>query len=519
MSEHDDRQKAARIREDLSPWQEEMAEDPDDHQGIVAGRRRGKTFGFAAILTMDALENPGGQELYATDTKEHARALLWDNPDTGIKALDQRYDLRLKYDNTRAIARFSNQSLIALFGADREDTLDKQRGKGNRNVIVDECGSFSVKRLERFIEKIIEPTLADYGGLLRIGGTPCPRLAGPFFEATSRAFFGVPPDKLVHNCVRYKDRNKKEFRGKQFGWSMHQASGWKDNRALPHLRQYAYKLKARKKWPDDHKSWVMEWLGLWMLDLSALVYQYKTDYDWRGGGLKALPRLPEGAGWHTVAAWHWHEDGVVGVVVCAYNEATHDVYELDSQELVNPSLKQLAKLLRFYEETYQVEDIVGTRPGKSKGKGIIGELRDQMGLFCFTGDLGEMYDLIVVSNNDLAAGHIRVVQDGLLRQHLLALQWADPGVEIDDEIVSTSVTTAWLYCLRFCNHRGPRQGAIEAGPKPGTPEHLDKQALEAIRRLQKQESSASTDDWLEGELGEIDGDFPWREGPSRAEEA
>lgn len=506
MSESDDKEKAAKIKADLSAWQADCQADPDDHQGVIAGRRRGKTMLFAMELIIDALENPGAQELYAAITATHARELLWDNPLTGLKRVDQLYDLRMKFDNQRAMAAFANQSLIKLFGADSEAGLDKQRGKGNRRVIVDECGSFAPKRLKLFVESIIEPTLADYQGIMKLGGTPGPRLGGPFFEATSRAFFGKPPKKLEHTCRLYKDRNKREFKGKEFGWSMHQASGWKDNPHIPHLRDFAHKLKARKKWPDDFPVWVNEWLGLWMFNLAALVYQYSTEYRWGGG---KLPPLDGDAAWHHVCAWHWRAEGDVGIVVCAYNDLTHEVRHVDDAELPRPTMAALAAKLLHFEAKYKVEDFVGTRPGKSRGKGILTELREQYGIFCYMGDLHEETDLIVVSNNDLASGRILVIEDSLLEDRMLSLQWEDPGVKQDTELVSNAVTTAWLYCLKFCNHRGPRQNAPKQGPKPGTPEYLDKLALEAKAKLVAREVRASTDDWLESELGEIDRDFEY----------
>lgn len=506
MSEADDKEKAARIRGDLTTAQALKLTDKSDHQGFIAGRRRGKTFGAAAELVIDALENPGGQELYATLTKDHARTLLWDNPETGIKKLAQKYELKLRFDNMRAIAYFDNQSVLGLFGADRTDQLDKARGRGLRRIIVDECASFAPRHLDRFVEQVIEPTLADYLGRLTLAGTPGPRLGGPFFEATGLAFHGEIPPQLLGRvkCRPFRQRNSKLWKGVKRPWSLHQLR-WEDA-ALKHIKQYAFDLKERKSWSDDARPWVNEWLGLWMFDLSTLVYQYEGKFDWKGG---ELPELPDDAVWHVVGAWHWTSEGKVGVVVCAYSDVEHEVYHLDDVELPSPTLRQMAGWMKKFETEYGVTDWVGTRPGKSKGKGIFHELRDQHGFFCHPGDLTEEYDLIVVANNDLASGLVHVVQDSGLKAQLTSLQWEDPGVSQDTTVTSNALTTAWLYCLRFCNHRGPRQEAPNVGPKPGSPDFLAKQADEAKRRIRERERRASdgTSDWLESELGEIDGDF------------
>ena len=493
----EDLEKADKIRGMLHPKQAAAQADNSTKRATSAGRRGGKTFGEAADLIIEGLENPQSNNLFVCLSKTHARTLLWDNPKTGLHVLDRLFNLNLDMNNSKAIATMTNGSLISLHGATKADELEKIRGRGNDKVKVDECASFSPRRLENLVDKCIVPSLADYQGKLTLSGTPGRVCAGPWWDATSIYTYGDNPFKDTEKpkCVAYADRHlytPEEL--DQYEWTCHRYN-FKDNVAIPDLQEFAYAEKMRKGWEDSHPIWVNEWLGLWILTFGDLVYRYRPEYDWKGGA------LPEKQAWKYLASCFWDTNGTVGIVVIAYSRKNHSLYHVAERKIPNADTQMVAAALRSLEEDYYFEDIVGARPGDKER--LWEDLMEFHNIYVHPVPYSAQNELVILANSDLDRGQVHVLKDSELRSEFLRISWKDPGKRADTTYTDTALSSAFVFGWQFCYHRGPRQVTNE-GPRPGTREHYEQIAERELEELSRQEARKLEGDWLETELGDID---------------
>lgn len=495
-----DQEVAAAIRRESTAKQIEFYDDEARRRSLIAGRRAGKTYGGAAgDLVQDALLHPDSVYLYVALSKETARNILWDNPATGLKRFDRQFNLQLGFNNQSCIATFKNGSQIYLHGAKNEDALEKLRGRPFRKAKVDECASFAPKRIQRLVDKVLGPAMADYRGQLDLMGTPGKALAGTWFESTSLATFGASPLRGQPKCA-YHDAPAEQRALAE--WSLHRWSV-ADNTALPHIwAEEAQDEKRRKGWADDNPDWVNEWLGLWIIDLESLVYRYDQKFDWDGGP------LPAGHVWEKVGAFYLTNDGQLGVVVCAYSATHPHMYQVDDKRAGRATADTIARILGDLDRKHNLRDFVGAR--QSGGKALLEELRMYYSLDCHPFLLRDKHDLVVLANADLEAGRIHVLGGSELAAELQGLQWSDPGEREDTAVTTNVLSTAFLGAWRFSFHRNAREPPQD-GPKHGTPEFRDKLAAESLKRLEDRERALQSEDWLEREIGQPN---VWEEDPT-----
>lgn len=464
------RTKADMIGESLFEKQGDSFGDPARRKSCLVGRRGGKTYGEVADLIVFGLLNPNANMAYVTLYKETAIQILWDNPKTGLRRLNQKFGLGMTMLTTQKVGILPNGSRIALHGAKREQSLDNLRGQAFDKIKIDECKSFSPKRLDQLIEDVLAPTLADYRGQITLMGTPGSVLAGPFFESTRLATFGNHQFRSKLQCRPFAERKKKKWKG-DYLWSFHQWS-LKDNTALSHLWGEARRTKKLKGWADDDPSWVREWLGLWVVDGSALVYRYDSAYDWAGG-------QPDGEGWRNILSFYWDASDMVGITVCAYHPRKPGLYNLAAEKIKDCTTDQLASRIYSLESEYgELDAVIGARPGR--GKEIIHDLQEHHDIPVLQADMKEIGDLVVLANSDMELGRIHMLKDSELTDEVKKLQWQDPGERIDEESSPSQISTAFLFAWQHSYHRDYRPAQNK--PQPGTPEHLNWKQEEALRK-------------------------------------
>lgn len=459
---------ADRIAESLNATQRRVREDPARRKSVMVGRRGGKTYGEAADFIIDGLRCPQSNYAYITLYKETARNILWDNPKTGLRALDQKFGLNSHVSNSQNVLTLPSGSRIALYGAKREADLDKLRGQAFKKAKIDECKSFAPARLKVLIDDVLRPTLADEQGSLTLMGTPGTVLAGPFFEATCLAAYGDLSrimETTTVKCHRYGDPPTKL-------WSLHQWSV-ADNTALPHLWQEALSVKSANEWADSNPTWIREWLGLWILDLSLLVYRYDQEHNWSG----ASNLLPRGK-WNNVLAFYHTLSDELGLVVWSYADDQPGLYQRWDRRLERATTEHIAREVKVAEQMFgEFEIVIGAREGG--GKEIFRDLNENHGLPVIEGSLRQVSDLVVLMNSDMEAGRVHALEGSDLSDELIKLQWVDPGAAMDDS-VSKVLSTATLFAWRYSYHRDYR--VQETRPKPGTPEFLEARAEEELRK-------------------------------------
>jgi hypothetical protein len=233
--------------DDCHPKQLCLVQDPRKRIAVQGGRRGGKSQALGRRLLAACDKHPGETACYVTLTRGRARDILWDKC---LARLNRKHGLGLKLVQREDLfIECPNGSRIWLVGVNDKGDVDKLRGGFFSEVVVDEAMAMP-EYLKELVEEAIAPALMDLRGALVIAGTPCPVMAGYFWEATT----GGNPDVAQ--------------------WPVHSFTIL-DNPYLPHgAEDLAQALKENYGGDATHPTYRREWLGEWVEDLGALVYPF-----------------------------------------------------------------------------------------------------------------------------------------------------------------------------------------------------------------------------------------------------
>jgi hypothetical protein len=233
--------------DDCHPKQLALVQDPRKRIAVQGGRRGGKSQALGRRLLAACDKHPGETACYVTLTRGRARDILWDKC---LARLNRKHGLGLKLVQREDLfIECPNGSRIWLVGVNDKGDVDKLRGGFFSEVVVDEAMAMP-EYLKELVEEAIAPALMDLRGALVIAGTPCPVMAGYFWEATT----GGNPDVAQ--------------------WPVHSFTIL-DNPYLPHgAEDLAQALKDNYGGDATHPTYRREWLGEWVEDLGALVYPF-----------------------------------------------------------------------------------------------------------------------------------------------------------------------------------------------------------------------------------------------------
>lgn len=159
-------------------------------KALQATRRAAKS----TTEVMDHLEimeqYPGSRSLYGGITLDSTTEICWDV----FKEFDEKYKMRLKFNEQKKILRHPNGSRVRLFGIDAsERQMRKILGQKLRKVSIDEAGSIT-QDVGKLCYQMIRPALIDLAPFswLSLLGT-CENIPGTFFEkVTNGSEKGAP---------------------------------------------------------------------------------------------------------------------------------------------------------------------------------------------------------------------------------------------------------------------------------------------------------------------------------------
>ena len=119
---------------------------------LCSGRRFGKTYLCITRLICWALEKPGSLNWYVTANYRMAKQIAWRQ----LKNMASN-DLVVKRNESDLSIEFINGSIVALRGADNEDSL---RGVSLSSLVIDEAAYVK----QTAWEMVLRPALSDQGG-------------------------------------------------------------------------------------------------------------------------------------------------------------------------------------------------------------------------------------------------------------------------------------------------------------------------------------------------------------------
>lgn len=419
---------AFNLKDFCHPKQYEAVTDQAPYADFTTSRRSGKTTGCAADLLNEALQPEDGDCLYITLTRQNAKILLWPT----IKKIDQRYRLKGQVSESELAIKYPN-STIYLAGANDLQAIEKFRGLKLKKVYIDEPQSLRRNILEKLIDEILGPALIDCNGKLRLSGTPGAVPVGYFYDA-----------------------------GRNSNWSHHHWTIW-DN---PYIKNPDERLKLelkRRGVTADDPSIQREWFGRWVMDLEALVIQYRketADYD----------TLPEGIVWeHIISVDLGYEDSDAISVInfsdkCPSAYLTRELVK--NKQGVTELANQLDELVKELKPLKIVMDTGGL------GKKIAEEIRRRYGIPVEAADKVRKLEYIELLNDALRTGRLRAKSNSLFAQDAMLLEWDRDNPEkpkISDRFHSDIVDSV-LYGFRESLHWLYETPKVV--PAIGTPEHL-----------------------------------------------
>ena len=331
------------------------------------------------------------------------------------------------------------------------------RGHKYRRVVVEECGAQG-PHLKELILDVIEPRTADLSGQIAMLGTPNAARAGFFFEA----------------CT-----------GLAKGWSHHHWTLF-DNPYLPHARQWVQEnLFDARGWTAEHPTYCREYLGLWVRDDSAMVYDYREDRN-------TYAVLPEAEKWHCVLGIDLGWRDSTAFFVWGWRKGDPNLYELYAFKRPKMTLSAMFRIINKLRESYRIRAIVADPAGQ--GRMLIEEANERWrtelgGLEMESAEKSEKNAHIELFNDDLRTGRVKVRPDSPIVSEWVLLQWDETG-EDEDERFENHLSDAALYGWRRAQHF--RQKPPPEKPKIGTREW----ERQLARRLERKHRKIRNPDLL-----------------------
>jgi hypothetical protein len=456
--------KLKRMLDWLTPPQRAFIDDPDQFKIAKTPRRTGKTTALAVYLYKVAIENDDVTSLYITMTRGMAKRNMW-GP---LKRIAEKFDLPVKWNEVDLTCKIG-PSVVMLGGAETTADIDKYRGlyPPPKLIAIDEVKSFPAELLLELMEEVLTPALAETMGTLALTGTPGAVLAGKFYEASGpkASHVQVLEDGTRYaKSIRFADRDKPEYADIAYEWSLHE---WAivDNVAQPQIWENVLKLKKRYGWPDDHPTWLREYLGQWIADEGALVYKYVEE---RNGWTpdresKGAHGLPEGHDWKFVLGMDLGYDDDHTFEVAAYSETHPDlfhIYDYAEPQMIVPDIA--AKIRELEADFGEFDSIVGDRGGL--GKAILATLEEQYGIHVEPADKMEKRDHIELLNGDLISKRVHILKGSGLANEMKVLVWDETGKK-EDKRSPNHRCDGFLYLWRHVYHHysKARVRDVEAG--------------------------------------------------------
>lgn len=464
----------------------------DRSRRIVARvpRRGGKTTAIA-YRGVRVAHVRDGRFLYAATSRLQAEDLIW----IPLKELNDEYKLGLQFNETKFTVRNpKTRGLIQVVGIDDKHEVEKQRGKKFHEAWVDEAAHHQPALLEYFVYQVLEPALADYGGVLGLTGTPKHILAGLFFELTR------PGSELSR---LYEDREA--FAGIDL-WSLHTWTQRDNDRVhrpecspgcvIPHIWEESLRNKAANGWSDQHPIWTRESLGQWAADNTENVYKYRPFLDdgspWNQwdpkrlpGGFADLEELPKGHTWRFVYGMDMGHSDPFALQVFAYSDTHRTLFHVFEFEKTKMYAKTIAEVLlgpeRNVEKPSGVIGRTGWPDGMSAdtaglGDALLEELAQVYGLRIDAAEKKNKHDAIELFNGDLIDGHVKILKGSKLEEQLQGLQWDvdDAGRLKEHKKQRNDCTDAAIYARRKAKHK-----FAQDPPPPRKPKTWEQREQEA----------------------------------------
>lgn len=427
-------------------WWDAWARDHLDAQGMLCGRRAGKSTVLAYWLDDGAAHGPPGCVcIYYSLTKEHAREVLWEP----LKEAAALTGVPHTVSESRLTIRFHGAGRVVLAGTDTKKEINKGRGRKVLRAAIDECGAMKPTLIEYLYGDVLEPACMDLNGKVAFAGSPGPAPIGWWWELTREdSKMGIP--------VRRWNATKN-----------------------PHVNADVYfaKVLAKRSWTAKHPSFQREYLGVWVVDVGELVFPLDANVDGTPAPGRntcaALPEKTPSGAWLDPSRWRYAIGIDLGfvhassfAVVAAHPGLAERWFVVSTEKYVGWITKQIRDRLRALKVLYPDASVVADAGGY--GKPIVEELRRLWAAYVEDARKTDKPGQIRIVRDDVISGALQVLDgpaNDALREEWGVMGWDAEDPTRPNPAAEDHASDAVLYARRRLRHY-----AQEDAPAPKTPE-------------------------------------------------
>ena len=403
-------------------------------------------------LAADSLDASQHDEvtLYLARNRSVAKELFWPK----IKGLQRAHNLPWQLNETELRITTPRGGVLLVKGAeggDPDEEMEKLRGLKMRRVICDEPSTYA-HTLRRLLKEVIEPGLGDLRGDCIVNGTPGIVCSGAWHEISTGIL--PPGDRRPPSALAKWTR---------WHWDITNNPFFKDS------AQYLREVLEENGWTEEDPTFQREYLGRWVIDISAQVYRYLASRN----GVTEVPDYDRDSWVHTIGT----DFGVVDEcawTVLASHPHQRDVYAIRSYAKAGLLPEQAAEFTRELVDEFKPHRLVGDSGGLGKPYVMAYNERFNTGQQMEPADKQEKRANIELMNGDLGSGRMKILLPECedLAGQMENLPWASSAREKEHAGYKNHRTDSALYAWRAHSaylHDTPSKSWRT--PVPGEPEY------------------------------------------------
>ena len=433
---------------------------------ICTPRQVGKTYLVSRALFHSALtnDNPKGFIIYLTDTRIHAKDLVWNE----LIGLCERYKVRIKTNLSELTFTFEyNGAIIKLVGADDEREAAKMRGYQFRHFIIDEAQSLRDSFLNPLINEHIAAGLDAFRAPLWLVGTPGPVRDGVFFQATEKA---SDNGWETHTWNQYQNPLFPRWAG---------MDQW-ESEVKAFLEE---KAKAYPKGVED-PAFLREYMGVWAVDEDKYCYHLSEEKN-------LLVGQPPEDDIKTILGIDLGYEDKTAFVVMGYSRKSGIVYALAFETEGKPLIHDVVYRARYLTEKYRPARIRIDSAGAGKiiVKTLEEEIRCRFGIPVQAAEKQSKAAYMRIFDSDICQGKVKIPHGELWSQMQHLVKEPRKGIEAEGQ--AADLADAALYAFRDCRHF-----IADALPPPARLPQHEQAYMDAIKQSYVAEEEESLEEYL-----------------------
>jgi len=427
----------------------------------LCGRRSGKSHGLAGKYILTAIQNPGELSVFIGISAARANDILG----RGLRVLSKSLDLQTYGMAPKAMTKggqfvfeFPNGHRIWVAGCKNQADAEKFRGDPYCLAGVDEADSMR-GHLEYLCQEVLEPTLVDFDGQLVLTGTPGATPVGYFHDITTGE------NRLVKKWVTHS-------------WTV------LDNTFLPNAAAWLKQRCEELGLDETSPAYLREWLGLWVVDKGALVYEFSRDVN-------AFFEYYDTTDANIVIGVDFGVNDATAFAVVAYRHGLPDINILESKSYADLGPSAAYVKLQEYRQRYPNCRVVGDTGGI--GKAYVKEWSDRFNFYVEPASKLDVRGQVNFMNGLLRSGVLKVHSSACrkLIGDWQILPWNEDRTAHDDAYDDHEPDAA-RYAVIACH---PSYAGEHEPPAAGTPEAeqlaTKERLMKALERARKKKGMKS----------------------------